>query len=245
MSIAGRPASAEWLTAALRGARSASIPLRARVAGQDFRFSYASSVVVRARCDDHVVDFERRYLNVFFGYRGAALDDAALTRGKQLEDNLTRASAVTLERASGATRRSFAEQICRAQVSEAGGAKIGLQPLVGMFDATRRLLLGISVAGRIDTASLEPDQGGSRPDAAVQFGTELLILIESKAVAALDGGQLARHAFRWGVGEPRIGPNGVETPESWVIQGWSSVASWARGAASGTAHGSVHFSSRS
>jgi hypothetical protein len=180
----------------------------------------------RSRCG-----LERRYLNVFFGYRGAALDDATLTRGKQLEDNLTRALAVTLERASGATRRSFAERICRAQVGGAGEAKIGLQPLAGTFDATRRVLLGISVAGRIDTASLDLDQGGSRPDAALQFGTELLILVESKAVAALDGGQLARHAFRWGLEEPRIGPNGVEIPESWVIQGWSSVASWARGAA--------------
>ena len=46
------------------------------------------------------MDLGDRYLNVFFAYRGAAIDDARLTSGKQLEDSLTRALGVTLRAVS-------------------------------------------------------------------------------------------------------------------------------------------------
>jgi hypothetical protein len=176
------------------------------------------------------VDYGRRYFNVFYAYRGAAVDDAALTSGKQLEDNLTRAVAVTLEQASAVTRRSFAARVCKTEVRSAEPTQSVLQPLPGTLDAARRVLLGISVEGRIDDVTLEQDQGGSRPDAAVQLGNELLVLMESKAVAKLDGAQLARHAFRWDLEEPRVGPTGVQMPASWIITRWASIASWARGA---------------
>lgn len=85
--------------------------------------------------------------------------------------------------------------------------------------------------GQIERGTTELDEGGSRPDAIIEFGDELFVVLESKAVANLDGAQLARHAFRWELENARVGPRGLIPPPSWSLKRWQHVSAWARTAA--------------
>jgi len=173
--------------------------------------------------------YTNRYHNVFFAYRGAAVSDVELTQGRQLEDNLTRALVVTLEAISGTSHQCFVRDVCGAEDGAAmtrAKRRLELQPLPPepREPARVQLLLGISPDGGVGPGTLEPDSAGSRADALIAFGTDLLVVIESKAVGACDGAQLARHAYWWGI-DPAT-RKGI--PATWRMVTWQRVADWAR-----------------
>lgn len=171
-----------------------------------------------------------RYFNVFFAYRGAG--DFQLSSGKQLEDNLTRALAVTLIRSSATTARAFCAEVAAEDPGAPGTARVVLQPTPLSFEssASRRVLLGLSPSGRVSGHRAEVGEGGSRPDAAVVVG-DVLLVIESKVVLDLDADQLTRHATQFGLGEPRVTTSGLRLPGSWRLRRWQGVVEWARRAA--------------
>ncbi len=72
--------------------------------------------------------WEDRYFNVFFAYRGAG--DLALSPGRQLEDNLTRALAATLKRVSASIARSFAVNLPASTQAKGSSATFSYSPAV-------------------------------------------------------------------------------------------------------------------
>ncbi len=122
--------------------------------------------------------WEDRYFNVFFAYRGAG--DLALSPGRQLEDNLTRALAATLKRVSASTARSFAVDLAGIDPGKGELRDVLLQPARSETQAVRRVLLGISPSGQVARGSLQVDAGGARPDAAfVWDGTAIFLEVRS------------------------------------------------------------------
>jgi hypothetical protein len=158
--------------------------------------------------------------------------DLILSSGKQLEDNLTRALATTLRRASRATAHSFAVDVCNVDPGSEELRDVILQPQPGRYEprAQNRLLLGLSPTGRLSRGSLALEEGGSRPDAAFVWA-ETAVFVESKVLADLDGGQMARHAANFGLGKPPMLQGVPQPPDSWRLRRWQEVAEWARRAA--------------
>ena len=107
--------------------------------------------------------WRERYSNVFFGYRGIAVADVDLTPGRQLEDNLTRALAVTLLQASAESRASFVSDVAGLTVrapSDLQRAQIQLQA-VDAAPASNAVLLGLSPDGRLTNEHFEESPAGN------------------------------------------------------------------------------------
>lgn len=98
---------------------------------------------------------------------------------------------------------------------------------------TPRGLLGISILGRADPRSFEPQGEGTRVDAAIHAPGQATLLIEVKTIDLLDGAQLNRHAAGWGLETAWREDGEWIAPSSWTYATWADVWRWAR--AEGTA----------
>ena len=173
-------------------------------------------------------DSRSHYLNVFFAYRGVPQSDVTLTKGGQLEDNLTRALGITLDHASRSTLTSFLDMICHASIpaSAVTDTLVLLQPLESP-EAPLRRLVGLSPVGALNRRDFEEGAGGSRPDLLIVIPGKAVIVIESKAVSGTNGEQLWRHARAHGLPLPVRRAGKLQIPDEWVQQSWRHLARWA------------------
>ena len=172
-----------------------------------------------------------RFQNCFYYFRGPTKKASDSALEQQLEDNATKALINVLDHSSESVTQSFLQRIAKAPPADGEPALFFLQGGPGT-PAPVALLLGISLEGRIDPASWGSSDGGSRVDAGVHIPGRLTLLIETKVVAALDGGQLNRHAQRWNIpAAERSEPDEAKLPREWRLATWAQVHSWAREAA--------------
>lgn len=170
---------------------------------------------------------ERRYFNVFFAYRGQAVSDVDLTPESQLEDNVTRALAITLDHASPETLQAFLVEVCSMPAASRAPALLTQQPVAQRDSAPVARVVGISPRGTLDDEYFTDTAEGSRPDLLIEQTGEALVLVESKVVLGTDGRQMNRHARAFGLDEADFTKSPPTIPDSWIQRTWEEVGNWA------------------
>jgi hypothetical protein len=162
-----------------------------------------------------------RHHNCFFYYRGPSMAKAGDEAGRihqQVEDNTTKALINVLERSTPKVGRSFMERFSPDGVPAGEPLAFHLQRTPANLPRPGRALLGISVLGAIDPATLGADETGMTPriDAAIELSDASVLLIEVKVEDYLDGHQLDRHAKGWAL-----------PADTMSLARWSDVWRWA------------------
>jgi hypothetical protein len=175
-----------------------------------------------------------RHHNTFYYFRGpsktTASDEAEAERQhRQVEDNTTKALINLLEHSDRTLTSSFMDQFVLAvSPHDATDAEYFLQG-GPTSPPSQTALLGLSMLGEIDPASVEAAPGGgSRVDAAIHLPGQALVLVEVKVIEYLDYQQLKRHAERWKL--PILSSDTTEWPDgaAWRLAPWADVYRWAR-----------------
>lgn len=174
--------------------------------------------------------------NVFYYYRGpstASTDQWAEEerQHRQVEDNTTKALINLLEHGDPALTVSFLHRFIGQGVPTGRVGEIEprcyLQRGPTGDISEPRWLLGLSVMGAIDPASLDAlaTNVKGRVDAAVHLPGVALLLIEVKTVEYLDWPQLVRHAADWTLPEP-LSHATHDAPLK--LARWRDVYAWAK-----------------
>jgi hypothetical protein len=171
--------------------------------------------------------------NVFFYFRGPSSktgDDLLTTR--QVEDNTTKAFINTLQLAASTVATSWLSTLgLTAHV--AAPMEFFLQGGPATCAAPERRLVAITAGDEAaDATWAESTADKGRIDAAIHIPEQLLVAVEAKVGAALDGGQLVKHASDWGIPTPALlGAEGL--PAEWTFTTWTDIYHWARGLLAG------------
>ncbi len=179
------------------------------------------------------------FSNVFFYFRGPSTRDAdGDGTARQVEDNTTKALINVLEHSEPAVLAAWLDAIGLTATRDLKPSFYVQGGPTHVEAPIRRLAIITSGAGAEHAVWQASTAEKGRVDAAVYVPGELLVVIEAKVGAALDAGQLDKHAADWGIERAReFSPAGV--PTSWVFTTWSEMHRWALGQADEPATGAV------
>lgn len=170
-----------------------------------------------------------QYHNVFFYFRGPSAKALGQPQNAtQVEDNTTKALVNLLELVDEDLASSWLASLRIDPGLNTSDWRFFLQRGPEPCTATDRRLVIITAgddASKATWAESTADKG--RIDAAIYWPGEILVAVESKVTASLDGGQLIRHAGDWGIPVPVVG-DGSSLPEEWIFTTWADVYEWAR-----------------
>lgn len=169
------------------------------------------------------------YENVFFYFRGPSANAVGESQqSRQIEDNTTKALVNLFQLADPSLVASWLASLGVSMPAGGLPAEFHLQGGPAGCSAPHRRLLVITAEDDISAATWHPSTSAAgRIDAAIHVPGELLVAIEAKVAAALDGGQLEKHAADWDI--TRHTEPGIEgVADSWIFTTWAQIYRWAR-----------------